>query len=1340
MKKIYILTAVFALLTLSLNAQVADKGKDKISDKKGTVDTRQAKFKPNTKVPTMNELLSSIKGMSTVMQASSFSQNDAVSPNAGPWRAPLKINADEYTVGPFEGNNVGSSSLGYLNAYPNPQWITITTQLTRDEFIDHVGDEIVGFRLALGGNTSHLFDVSDFIAFPITSSGTDMDNVHEWSIADFTGPIVYNNYTLYNDDITSSNFTTGNITPSAPWTANSLSNQSNGSFYITDRTNGYLRFTVPEGFSNSDFKFVFSTRDSYYNGYFTFTPSSGSAQTINTSAANTEYSCELTGLNAGDVVTITGRYGSAGYSCDFTYMHVYVKGTYNADYGQLNGAYTGSDPNWHEFYLPEPIEFNVASDVQTLRMGYTVRQYPESDTEHYLYPIALNDQSKSHNHYIYMYYPQTSTGMMRLTGWDYATDGVTFPSGWTVPNTNDGELDGSIYFSGMNGGNLVINSSVLQGATTVTVKVTAGKEDSGNSTINVNDGSNQALTQALVEYTFENVDATNGITISYSDYYVDFSKIEIYGEGTSTEYVQQWYSVDYSENGDLPVQLIFKSNLPKTDTPTITVGDPTATSVTVTATATDPTASVTLTIGDRTETGTGSVSITIDRGTADQNLTATATAQEDGKRVSDEATAPVSVPALPVTPTPSITYEVVGNTMVITATGQGTVTLQVDGQTASGEGTAQITLPLGSDERTVTATATALAPNHQPSAEATATITLPEAGRTPMPVITYVEHNGYVEIIATGDGTITLEAGGQTAGGVGSASIIIVRSLEDQNITATATAKAEGLEESHPATEDILVEALSTTPTAQTKEGLLRLHLLIVDQMKQEIPADNSHPDVYGYVLKYEPNGPGGEGTRESGTVDVRIQKADCEVMGAYTLTEVDNDKNIGRRDEQGNIVHDQGIKMQVITADVAYDLSSTNDMLWEYILQGAENRLPNYNQDYLTRLQKTQNFTYVEMLDGTPDKGHEYPNGEHHYFSAYNPVTGVFNADNLETGAYATDYMTYAPSVSTWGVQRRYFEDDGLDNTYGAPYWKTAAGQVTMDDSELMAERQKNQWNSVNWTTDAGTASLYILDKVKAVGLLPHTDIATVQYEPYMFRIFVESPSGKLRPYKVVEAVEGSDTEGEHLEALVPDNQLTDAQKYGPISVWESYIKYDEDGNIIGADAENGVMISTGPDKEHTSQTAYTFQKNKVKRDATPEPTEENPHPAKPIWDKDSNNAMFGALNAISPETGKISTDDLKVFVRFYYAVKGELADHTVVRYSAGNRGEGSRSGNGAESGGGSAGAATSVFEIDYHGEVVGQTYYNIQGMESEKPFDGVNIVVTRYSDGSTSVAKIVR
>lgn len=36
--------------------------------------------------------------------------------------------------------------------------------------------------------------------------------------------------------------------------------------------------------------------------------------------------------------------------------------------------------------------------------------------------------------------------------------------------------------------------------------------------------------------------------------------------------------------------------------------------------------------------------------------------------------------------------------------------------------------------------------------------------------------------------------------------------------------------------------------------------------------------------------------------------------------------------------------------------------------------------------------------------------------------------------------------------------------------------------------------------------------------------------------------------------------------------------------------------------------------------------------------------------------------------------------------------------------------------------------------------TYVNPQGMQSSRPFDGVNIVVTRYSDGSTRTSKIIR
>ena len=55
----------------------------------------------------------------------------------------------------------------------------------------------------------------------------------------------------------------------------------------------------------------------------------------------------------------------------------------------------------------------------------------------------------------------------------------------------------------------------------------------------------------------------------------------------------------------------------------------------------------------------------------------------------------------------------------------------------------------------------------------------------------------------------------------------------------------------------------------------------------------------------------------------------------------------------------------------------------------------------------------------------------------------------------------------------------------------------------------------------------------------------------------------------------------------------------------------------------------------------------------------------------------------------------------------------------------------------------ATAIIETfidNYHGDVVSVTYVNSLGMTSDKPFDGVNIVVTRYSDGTTSTSKVIR
>ncbi|MBO4722731.1 MAG: hypothetical protein J5629_07340 [Muribaculaceae bacterium] len=51
-----------------------------------------------------------------------------------------------------------------------------------------------------------------------------------------------------------------------------------------------------------------------------------------------------------------------------------------------------------------------------------------------------------------------------------------------------------------------------------------------------------------------------------------------------------------------------------------------------------------------------------------------------------------------------------------------------------------------------------------------------------------------------------------------------------------------------------------------------------------------------------------------------------------------------------------------------------------------------------------------------------------------------------------------------------------------------------------------------------------------------------------------------------------------------------------------------------------------------------------------------------------------------------------------------------------------------------------TAISTVSTEAQVVGVEYVNIAGMRSNKPFSGVNIVVTRYGDGSTTTTKMVK
>ena len=65
---------------------------------------------------------------------------------------------------------------------------------------------------------------------------------------------------------------------------------------------------------------------------------------------------------------------------------------------------------------------------------------------------------------------------------------------------------------------------------------------------------------------------------------------------------------------------------------------------------------------------------------------------------------------------------------------------------------------------------------------------------------------------------------------------------------------------------------------------------------------------------------------------------------------------------------------------------------------------------------------------------------------------------------------------------------------------------------------------------------------------------------------------------------------------------------------------------------------------------------------------------------------------------------------------------------------------GSSEDSNGSGIGNVTTVKEVVAERTVVNVSYYNLMGVHSDKPFDGLNIVVTTYSDGSRTSKKIMR
>lgn len=253
----------------------------------------------------------------------------------------------------------------------------------------------------------------------------------------------------------------------------------------------------------------------------------------------------------------------------------------------------------------------------------------------------------------------------------------------------------------------------------------------------------------------------------------------------------------------------------------------------------------------------------------------------------------------------------------------------------------------------------------------------------------------------------------------------------------------------------------------------------------------------------------------------------------------------------------------------------------------------------------------------------------------------------------------------------------DGKNNSYGSDIKHSYVGKVN-----ISVEGLKNDGNNTTgqWDADGTTYCVYS-PIITLGGITPDdggaNDGDTYQYVPYMYRVWCTYPNAHNFT---------------HLDNPDGRKHLVDA---GPI----------EAPFLIGeATAEDSVWHNNGEEviigralESGEAQQPWSF--------------------GVPV-NESSSNVQFVA--------------------RFYY--KKIVTPGAQVNGLRGTRDNDEAAFAIAENSDDGQGIVTGINELADIVYVVSTTYVNAQGMQSDKPFDGLNIVVTRYSDGTTRTTKVVR
>lgn len=646
----------------------------------------------------------------------------------------------------------------------------------------------------------------------------------------------------------------------------------------------------------------------------------------------------------------------------------------------------------------------------------------------------------------------------------------------------------------------------------------------------------------------------------------------------------------------------------------------------------------------------------------------------------ESAKVPAQFTLTPKTATPTITYVVNGDNVVITATGNGTVNLTTsDGQSASGNGSASITVPRTDATFSVTATATAQESGKLESDPATETITIPFL-QTATPVITVSDpdENGNVTVTATGAGTVTLTIDGQTVYGNGTASITLTPGIHSYTVTAEATAKEDGKAVSETATKSVTVnpaggEWLEMYGTYNNDNDLLSLQSLeIGDDGKQKeiMMVDqflastlyNTHSDHYTYSMRETVNNE----EKSSNLVNIPVYKTSSTMQGFYTQGQVDT----------ADLKME--LKPQVINSKMTYDVNPDHNVLYYSLYRGSSDKNENYPViDESHRVSQLQKF---EEMVGDQVQYYMFENHQTGIVPRYDHV-GNEIVERLDTNYVQGQYnseLSYVPVIWTFGLYTA--REDGKNNSYGSDIKREKLGKT-----EIVTIGGSLSGNNNAENTGNGWEGYFYKDGVQYCIYTPIFEIEGTTPEKYVQH---DGDTSKYVPYMY--------------------------------RVWCLY-----DGAIDFDNNSQGILVGGDPIKA-----PFLLGQELV--------TDPNVNRVTIGRNWTSGQGRLQNAFAVPRSTAQA---DVEFAVRFYYK-------KIVTQKAQAPSGlRGNRDGNDeeeeyyiVEDTGNGQSIPVMINEFLAGKTITSVTYVNAQGMTSDKPFDGLNIIVTRYSDGSTSTTKVMR